>query len=241
MYESARIGNSDPVETFLGCGERPTGGEEDDGAWILDGAWWMGRRCASAAAAAHHAFKPVSALAISLIARAYANARAPVDLCDLRADVDMDMADGQGWAVGEWKDRVVGEWVKGPAWDEKGLLEDVERVEEVVSSSGWWSGKEEAIPAPISVGPCTGGGGGDVVEDNDAPLAGNEVGVMGPLLTTSAAGSKPFALSSSIRISGLCFLPGSPTMGGGVSRESISPISSIAPPSMSVSSVMEDE
>lgn len=147
----------------------------------------------------------------------------------------MDMADGQGRAA-VWKDRVVGEWVSvGPAWDENGLLE-------VVSSSGWWSGKEEAIPAPISVGPCTGGGGGgDVVEDNDAPLAGNEVGVMGPLLTTSAAGSKPFALSSSIRISGLCFLPGSPTVGGGVSRESISPISSIAPPSMSVSSVMEDE
>lgn len=153
----------------------------------------------------------------------------------------MDMADGQG-RLAVWKDRVVGEWVSVMWGDEKGggLLEDVaERVEDVVrSSSGWWSGKEEATPALISVAPCVWVA---VVEDNDVPLVGKDVGVIGPLLTTSAAGSSPFAFSSSMRISGLSRLLGSPTMGGGVSRESISPISSIAPPSMSVSSVMEAE
>lgn len=133
--------------------------------------------------------------------------------------------------------------MRGPAGaDEKGGLgeEMTERVEEVVRSSG----KEDATPAPISVTPCAGVGEVGLVEDNDAPRVGNDVGVIGPLLTTSAAGSSsfafgssPFAMSSSIRS---CLL-GSPTVGGGVSLESMSPISSIAPPSNSVSSAIETE
>lgn len=140
--------------------------------------------------------------------------------------------------------------MRGPAGpDEKGGLgeEMTERVEEVVRSSG----KEDATPAPISVTLCAGVGEVGLVEDNDAPRVGNDVGVIGPLLTTSAAGSSSFAfgsssfafgssafaLSSSIRS---CLL-GSPTVGGGVSLESMSPISSIAPPSNSVSSAIETE
>lgn len=153
----------------------------------------------------------------------------------------MDMAGGQGRAV-FWKDRMVGEWVSPARGDAKGGLEEVaERVEDVRLS-----GKEEATPAPVSVA-----GVGDVglVEDNDAPRVGNDVGVIGPS-TTSAAGSSPFAFGSgpfafgsgSMRISVFCpCLLGSPTVGGGVSRESISPISSIAPPSSSVSSAIETE
>lgn len=159
----------------------------------------------------------------------------------------MDMAGGQGRAV-FWKDRMVGEWVSvmGPArGEEKGGLEEVtERVEAVRSS-----GKEEATPAAISPIPCAGTGVGEVglVEDNDAPRVGNDVGVIGPS-TTFAAGSSPFAFgsrpfgSSSMRIAVFCpCLRGSPTVGGGVSLESISPISSIAPPSNSVSSAIETE
>lgn len=140
--------------------------------------------------------------------------------------------------------------MRGPAGaDEKGGLgeEMTERVEEVVRSSG----KEDAMPAPISVTLCAGVGEVGLVEDNDAPRVGNDVGVIGPLLTTSAAGSSSFAfgsssfafgssasaMSSSIRS---CLL-GSPTVGGGVSLESMSPISSIAPPSNSVSSAIETE
>lgn len=133
--------------------------------------------------------------------------------------------------------------MRGPAGaDEKGGLgeEMTERVEEVVRSSG----KEDATPAPISVTLCAGVGEVGLVEDNDAPRVGNDVGVIGPLLTTSAAGSSSFAfgsssfaMSSSIRS---CLL-GSPTVGGGVSLESMSPISSIAPPSNSVSSAIETE
>lgn len=133
--------------------------------------------------------------------------------------------------------------MRGPAGaDEKGGLgeEMTERVEEVVRSSG----KEDAMPAPISVTLCAGVGEVGLVEDNDAPRVGNDVGVIGPLLTTSAAGSSSFAfgsssfaMSSSIRS---CLL-GSPTVGGGVSLESMSPISSIAPPSSSVSSAIETE
>lgn len=133
--------------------------------------------------------------------------------------------------------------MRGPAGaDEKGGLgeEMTERVEEVVRSSG----KEDATPAPISVTLCAGVGEVGLVEDNDAPRVGNDVGVIGPLLTTSAAGSSSFAfgsssfaMSSSIRS---CLL-GSPTVGGGVSLESMSPISSIAPPSSSVSSAIETE
>lgn len=133
--------------------------------------------------------------------------------------------------------------MRGPAGaDEKGGLgeEMTERVEEVVRSSG----KEDATPAPISVILCAGVGEVGLVEDNDAPRVGNDVGVIGPLLTTSAAGSSSFAfgsssfaMSSSIRS---CLL-GSPTVGGGVSLESMSPISSIAPPSNSVSSAIETE
>lgn len=167
------------------------------------------------------------------------------------------MAGGQ---AGLEKDRRVGEWVSvmGPAGgDEKGRLGEVregglgevrerveeevrERVEEVRSS-----GKEEATPAPISPAPCAGVGEVGLVEDNDAPRVGNDVGVIGPSLTTSAAGSSPFAFGSSAFAFGsgtlASSLLGSPTVGGGVSLESISPISSIAPPSNSVSSAIETE
>lgn len=57
---------------------------------------------------AHHSFKPVSVLAISLIARAYANARSPADLCDFTVDIDMAGGQGRAGTVLE-KDRMVGE------------------------------------------------------------------------------------------------------------------------------------
>lgn len=156
------------------------------------------------------------------------------------------MAGGQ---AGLEKDGMVGEWVSvmGPGrGDGKGGLGEVregglgevrERVEEEVRE--WMeevrsSGKEEATPGPISF---AGVGEVGLVEDNDAPRVGNDVGVIGPSLTTSAAGSSAFAFGSALASS----LLGSPTVGGGVSLESISPISSIAPPSNSVSSAIETE
>ena len=67
---------------------------------------------------------------------------------------------------------------------------------------------------------------------SDWPLDGRELGVMGPRSIKSVAGDNELNIKS-----GLSFF-GSTTDGGGVSRESIRPISSIAPPNNFVKSLI---
>lgn len=68
----------------------------------------------------------------------------------------------------------------------------------------------------------------------DAFLEGKELGVIGP---PSKSGAEDKGNGPNVK-SGFSLLLGSITVGGGVSRESINPIASIAPPSNSVRSVM---
>ena len=85
----------------------------------------------------------------------------------------------------------------------------------------------------------TGGGGIGMAEGrlSDGPRDGKEEGVMGRFTGTSATGA-----GGTVEKLGLSFR-NSTACGGGVSRESIKPIASMAPPSMSVRSliVADDE
>jgi len=76
-------------------------------------------------------------------------------------------------------------------------------------------------------------GGGLEAEgpSRDIFLTGKDDGVIGPSCITSAAGAR-----GPRRRSGLSLL-GSITVGGGVSRESMRPMASMAPPSISVRSL----
>jgi hypothetical protein len=157
--------------------------------------------------AAHHSRNPVSALAKSLIALAYPFALSPAFFIPFT--FPYNIAAGQGLAATFITVVSILPITVG------GLISIFSEIEstEVV---------EGTLRNCIGV---------FAESPNDIPLMGNELGVIG-LPSSSAAGWR----GSKVRFNLSRGLRGSEIVGGGVSRESIRPIASIAPPSISVRS-----